>query len=312
MSAAHEEMVEVDNDLPPGTVLGRGKYRIESSICSGGFGIVYRARDRKNTIFAIKEFFVDGVSIRGADGSVLSPTDYASEIEELMLLFSEEGWWPSLLSHPNVLRVLGYFEENSTGYIVLEYIAGADLQDIMEHHPDWLEPRQIVQIATMLCEGLQYLHQNGVVHGDISPDNVIIRGPVDPVLIDFGSSLFHDDNGPRNRAPAKMRAVKEGYSPPELYDRYVFPSWESDIYSLGATLYHMVVGAAPDGKEVGVNKPTVRATLASFSNKFDRRFLQVISSALSTRQEERPTAADISQVCRYVLAHPDSSSQRLH
>lgn len=311
MAAAQEKFVDVDDDLPPGTMLGRGKYRIEAAICSGGFGIVYRARNKSGTIFAIKEFFVDGFSTRGPDGSVISPPDYAEEIEELMLLFSEEGWWPSLLSHPNILRVLGYFEENNTGYIVLEYIAGADLQDIMENHPDWLEPRQIIQIASMLCDGLQYLHLNGVVHGDIAPDNVIMRGSIDPVLIDFGSSLFNDDSGPVNRAPAKLRAIKEGYSSPELYNRRVFPSWKSDIYSLGATLYHMVVGDAPDGKEVGIDKPTLRATLAAYSDRFDRRFLQIISNALSINQEERPTAAEISQVCRYILTQSGSSSPPL-
>jgi len=244
-------LLEVDDDLPPGTMLRRGKYRIETAICSGGFGIVYRARDKNGAIFAIKEFFVDGFSIRGDDGPVFSPPDYADEIQELMLL----------LSHPNVLRVLGYFEENNTGYIVLEYIAGADLQDIMEHHPDWLEPRQIVQIASILCDGLQYLHLNGVVHGDIAPDNVIMRGSTDPVLIDFGSSL-----------------------------------------------YHMVVGDAPDGGKLGVEKRVLESELARYIDDYDRHFLSTISSALSVHREERPTAAEIAQVCRSLLVKPDSSA----
>ncbi len=311
MAAALENSVGMDDDLPPGTLLGHGKYCIESALCSGGFGIVYRARDKNEAVFAIKEFFVEGFSSRAPDGTVLTPPHYAAEINELKSLFGEEGWWPGLLSHPNILRVLDYFEENSTGYIVLEYIAGADLQDIMEHHPDWLEPHQIVQIATILCEGLHYLHMNGVVHGDVSPDNVIMRGAEDPVLIDFGSSLFTDDSGPVNQAPAKLRAIKEGYSPPELYDRRVFPTSASDIYSLGATLYHMVAGAAPESGNAGVERSKIEGELSQHSERFDRRFLRVISAALSQKQETRPTAAELNQVCRYILAQSVIPSPRL-
>ena len=311
MGVAHEKFVEVDNDLPSGTMLKHGKYRVDEAICSGGFGIVYRAQDRSGTHFAIKEFFVDGFSSRRPDGSVTSPSEHSAEIDELMLLFSEEGWWPSLLSHPNILRVLGYFEENNTGYIVLEYVAGADLQNIMEHHPEWLEPYQIIQIADLLCDGLRYLHLNGVVHGDIAPDNVIMRGSIDPVLIDFGSSLFNDESGPINRAPAKLRAVKEGYSPPELYDRRVFPSSQSDVYSLGATLYHMIVGEPPDGGDTGPDKKKILRALSESLGRFDRRFLRLIASALSIKQEERPTAKNFSKICREILTQSSTSSSRL-
>jgi len=292
-------------------VLGRGKYCIESAICSGGFGIVYRAYDKSCAEFAIKEFYVEGLSYRAPDGSVVSPPSYAAEIAELQLLFSEEGWWPGLLSHPNILRVLDYFEENGTGYIVLEYIEGADLQDIMENHPGWLRPGQIVKIAGILGGGLHYLHMNGVVHGDVSPDNVIMRGVLDPVLIDFGSSLFSDEGGPVNRAPAKLRAVKDGYSPPELYDRYAFPTAASDIYSLGATLHHMVVGAAPESAEGNNGAGTAEPKLLRHVGLFDRRFLEMIAASLSPKQEMRPSAAQIANICNGIVEQNAPSSSRL-
>jgi len=293
-----ECLLDIADELPAGTSLAGGMYVIESTICSGGFGIVYRARHRSGKAFAMKEFFVEGFSVRNADMSVGSPQDYADELSELLMLFGEEGWWPGLISHPNVVRVFKYFEENDTGYIVLEHIQGTDLQDIIEHHPDWLDPDQILQIAQNLANGLEYLHANGVVHGDIAPDNIMMRSALDPVLIDFGSSLFNDDGNNDQRAPAKLRAVKDGYSAPELYNRMLHPSTSSDIYSLGATLHHMVSGVAPTPANQRLKASKSEDGMLKNVVGFPPQFLAEIRAALSLRSKERPSAKQFSQICK--------------
>jgi serine/threonine protein kinase len=287
-----------EDELAPGALLKRGAYQIESTICSGGFGIVYRALSKSGKVVALKEFFVENLSTRNTDNSVGIPSHRAAEIGELYNLFCEEGWWPGLLSHPNVMRSFEFFEDNATGYIVLEFINGADLHDIVANQPDWLEPRQIIEIAARLSDGLAYLHRNGVVHGDIAPDNILMRGPVDPVLIDFGSSLFGDEGEIEARPPARLRAVKDGYSAPEIYDQKIHPSPASDIYSLGATLHFMIDGSPP------ARKLTDPETKVSASQGLVNReglpeeFLVGIASALSPEPQERPTATDFADICK--------------
>lgn len=296
MSAAENHPIEFEDELAPGTLLKRGAYQIESTICNGGFGIVYRARNKHGKLYAIKEFFVEGLSTRHPDNSVGVPSHRATEIGELFNLFCEEGWWPGLLSHSNVMRSFEFFEDNSTGYIVLEFIAGADLQDIVANQPDWLEPFQIIRIAGCLSEGLAYLHRNGVVHGDIAPDNILMRGPADPVLIDFGSSLFGDEEEIESRPPARLRAVKDGYSAPEIYDRMIHPSAASDIYSLGATLHFMIDGSPPQVSNGEITETSVKRGLTNIEG-FPAEFLIGIASTLSANQKERPTAADFARIC---------------
>ena len=296
MSVAENHPIEFEDELAPGTLLKRGAYQIESTICSGGFGIVYRATDKRGKRFAIKEFFVEGLSTRNPDNSVGVPSHRAMEIGELFNLFCEEGWWPGLLSHSNVMRSFEFFEDNATGYIVLEFIAGADLQDIVANQPDWLEPFQIIRIAARLSEGIAYLHRNGVVHGDIAPDNILMRGPADPVLIDFGSSLFGDEEEIESRPPARLRAVKDGYSAPEIYDRKIHPSAASDMYSLGATLHFMIDGSPPQGPKDEITKTSRTRGLVN-SEGFPIEFLSGIVSTLSESKAERPTAADFARIC---------------
>jgi len=297
LNAAVESLVDTNDELPAGTFLNGGAFVIESTICNGGFGIVYRARSRMGKVFALKEFFVEGFSLRGTDMMVSSPDAYADELDELLMLFCEEGWWPGLMSHPNVMRVFDFFEENGTGYIVLEHIDGTDLQDIMEQNPDWLEPNQIMEIATILSDGLAYLHSNGVVHGDIAPDNVMMRGPFDPVLIDFGSAIFNDEGEQPQRPPVKMRAVKDGYSAPELYNRRLHPTSASDIYSLGATVHQMVMGVAPEPANLRLKQTNHNAIQLNSVHQYSPQFLSGISAALSLSRDERPSAEQFFRIC---------------
>ncbi len=301
MGATAESLLELNDDLRGGTILRGGTFIIESALSNGGFGIVYKAYNAAGKTYAIKEFFVEGFSRRGTDLSVQCPSEFHNEIRELRILFNEEGWWPGLMSHPNLMRVLDFFEENETGYIVLEYIEGADLQDIMAHNPEWLEPGQIVQIASRIASALAYLHSNGVVHGDIAPDNIIMRGAVDPVLIDFGSSLFNDGSEATRRPPNRLRAVKDGYSAPELYNRRLHPTDECDIYSFGATLYHMVSGTAPEPANKRLNQAEENEPLLRNADRFPALFLSSISKALCPRREERPTAKKIVQICEAIM-----------
>ena len=180
-------MTSTDNALPEGYVLN--EYRVESVLGAGGFGMTYLATDcNLNLKVALKEYLPVDFAARGADHAISARTDAdADSFNWGLRRFLDEARTLASFRHPNIVRVMRFFESNHTGYMVMEFVEGEPLNSwITQRRP--LPQQDVLDITGSLLDGLGVMHNAGYLHRDIKPANIFIRGDGSPVLIDFGSA----------------------------------------------------------------------------------------------------------------------------
>jgi len=285
---------DAGDTLPAGTPLLQGQFLIEDYLNSGGFGITYLARDSLERRVVIKECFPSSMCCR-IDGIVRARArTHQSEFDAVVRLFGQEARRLAKLEHPNIVGVRDVFEENGTAYMALDYIEGRDLHDIIEKETWRLDPDTIRQIALALLDAIGHVHAKGILHRDISPDNVLLTHDGVPVLIDFGAA--RDTARRASRILSTLHVVKDGYSPQEFYLQAGEQSPASDLYSLAATLYRAITGEAPTFSHrrlaaIAERQPDPYKPLAGVVEEFDAPFLQMIDKALSIFAKDRPQTA---------------------
>ncbi|PIB26812.1 hypothetical protein BFP76_10455 [Amylibacter kogurei] len=235
------QLDQFSDPLPIGTTLLQGQYRIEKFLNDGGFGITYLAVDSLDRPMVIKECFPRAICRRSGLDVGTRAISHREEFRSIVKAFVEEARNLSQFEHPNIVKVHQVFDENQTAYMAMDFINGQELTDRIEQGN--LSPSTIHSIALKLLDALDTIHASGMLHRDISPDNILIDQNDNPVLIDFGAAKQEaSQHGPKMTS---IRVTKEGYSPQEFYvsGAQQFPS--SDLYALAATLYHTISGTAP-------------------------------------------------------------------
>ena len=222
-------------------------YQIVQRLGQGGFAITYVARHLDTgELRCLKESFTSEFHLRAQDHSVGVIGDkYQADVEEINSRFKQEAQSLSKIDHTNVVKVHDVFDANGTSYIAMEYVQGETLKQLvlrLKSKNKGLGANQLRHIFLKLAKALRHVHHAGMLHQDISPDNVLIRPNTEPVLIDFGSVSRMELQA---STQSRLFIVKDGYSPPELYDRRVMPSKASDVYSLGATMIFAISGQKP-------------------------------------------------------------------
>ena len=173
--------------LPAG--YGLQEYRIEKLLGVGGFGLTYLARDENlNLRVALKEYLPGDIALRAADQSITpSSEETAQTFGWGKRRFLDESRTLASFRHPNIVRVMRFFEANGSAYMVMEFVDGAPLAD-------WIKTRRPLPEAHLrafvmpLLEGLEVVHKAGYTHRDIKPGNIYVREDDTPVLLDFGSA----------------------------------------------------------------------------------------------------------------------------
>ena len=226
--------------LRPGVLIS-GKYEIISVIGSGGFGITYLAKDKATgEKAAIKEFFPEQCAVRGPDGIKINVFSEKTEIfGHMFRRFLEEGQaMYNLRAVPDMLRIYGVFSENNTGYLVMEYLEGMNLGDYVKQKggSDWNELSVYVK---MVLNTLRRIHEKGLIHRDISPDNIFITGDGRAKLIDFGSLRTY------NTGSNLTTVLKHSFAPYEQYSAEGSQGPWTDIYALSVTIYYCLTGVLP-------------------------------------------------------------------
>ncbi len=212
--------------LTPGTTL-QGRYRIVRRLGKGGMGAVYEAIDQRlDTTVALKETF--------------------SADERLRRQFAQEAQLLARLHHPALPRVSDYFTEGDRAFLVMQFIAGADLAEIIVTQPGPFPQRQVIAWADQLLDALIYLHtsERQVVHRDIKPHNLKLTSNGQIALLDFGLAKASSSELSGVDSSTSIFGYTRRYSPLEqIQDQGTNP--QSDIYALGATLYHLLTGVKP-------------------------------------------------------------------
>ena len=280
-------MPEVVNALPRDYALN--EYRIESLLGAGGFGLTYLATDSNlNLKVALKEYLPNDFAARGEDSTVQPKSDSAAQSFQWGLQrFMDEARTLASFRHPNIVRVMRFFEANRTGYMVMEFVEGKAL-------PDWIEPRRplnqhaLLAIAGPVLDGLEVIHRAGYLHRDIKPANIYVRSDGTPVLLDFGSA--------RQLISGKQEltaVVSPGYAPLEQYHAHGNQGPWSDLYSFGGVLYWMVTGTKPMEAAARVRKDVMPAAARTDNAAhYSAEFLAAIDWALKPNEEERPQSVE--------------------
>lgn len=231
--------------LRPGKII-HDRYMIGASIGAGGFGVVYRALDMKlDTIVAIKEFFSTTLCTRAANESdVAVYTKKKEEYEYRKNRFLLEARTMAKFgTHKNIPNVFEVFEENNTVYIVMELLSGEQLSDYIKQIPSGkVSVDFAILVANEVGNALKSMHDAKIIHRDVAPDNIFICSgkEIQIKLMDLGAAKIEDSSD-----DVIDLCMKVGYSPVEQYDKIEnFGPW-SDIYALGATMYHMLTGIKP-------------------------------------------------------------------
>ena len=292
-SSADDAVGEFD-ELQPGTKLLNGQYTITCFLNNGGFGITYLAKDSLNRTVVIKECFLSSMCRRSKTVVVARSRAHQAELRSVVQLFIREAHNLAKLVHPNIVAVHQVFEDKGTAYMAIDYIDGADLLELVEEGAAKFAPDEIVRITEKLLSAVKFIHDNGMLHRDISPDNILINKNGDPMLIDFGAA--REQVTRKSRALTALRVVKDGYSPQEFYIAGSAQGPWSDLYALGATLYHVISGQAPaNGQarlaEIAEGKPDSYVPLAGRFGGYPKGFLEAIDKAMNSVPKNRLQSA---------------------
>jgi WD40 repeat protein/serine/threonine protein kinase len=277
--------------LPPGTALH--EYRIESLLGHGGFGITYLARDTGLARrVALKEYFPVQVAVR-AQGVTVTPRSspdsglYSRGLQR----FLTEARALAGFTHPNIVRVQRFFEANGSAYLVMDYEPGQSLTDYLQAHGPTLDQPTLLAIFLPVLDGLRAVHQAGLLHRDIKPDNIYLRAAGSPMLIDFGAArqLLGQDS----RSVTAMGTP--GYAPIEQYTSRGRQGPWSDLYGIGACLYRCIQGDHPvdaADRQLAITEPDplVPANIAA-RGRYAPELLEAIDWALGLRAKDRPREA---------------------
>jgi len=229
--------------LPCGTVLG-GRYILGRVLGQGGFGITYVAQDyQSKQLFAIKEFFPDTMATRTGSHSVSAYSGQMAEnfIYGKQCFLEEAKTLAEFIGNPNIVRIHQYFEENGTAYFVMDFVHGVSLDAYLKQNGGRLSWERATAILYPVMDALSAVHARGIIHRDVTPDNIILTDDGGVKLLDFGAARY--SLGDRSRSLDVV--LKHGYAPKEQYTRRGRQGPFTDVYTVAATLYYSLAGRIP-------------------------------------------------------------------
>ena len=292
---ATADVQDLQEELAPGTPLCSGQYVIDRYLNSGGFGITYLARDSLDRKVVIKECFPNALCGRLGHRVHLRSRSCAEDFGRAVEFFGKEATALARLNHPNIVGVHQIFHENNTAYMALDFIRGADLLDVLEQQPDRLTPGFVDALLRSLLRALGYTHREGILHRDISPDNILLEDTGEPVLIDFGAARQNATKA--SRILSSVFTVKDGYSPQEFYLHGIGQTRASDLYALAATFVHLITGAPPPNSSLRLaamaeNRPDPFQPLLGRVDGYDPSLLSTIDRCMALFQQDRLQTAE--------------------
>ena len=242
--------------LKPGTPLQGGRYIVGRVLGFGGFGVTYLGYDCKLKIkIAVKEYLPSEFSTRMPGQT--SVTVYSGEREEQFnagkIKTAEEAVrLAKFRDNPNVVHVFNTFEENHTAYIVMEYCDGESVKSILQRRGT-MSMEEALNVVAGVAEALKPVHAEGMIHRDISPDNIYVLKDGTAKLLDFGAARY----ATTTHSKSLSVIVKPGYAPEEQYRSRGDQGPWTDVYALAATFYKMITGVTPPDAMERASKDTL-------------------------------------------------------
>lgn len=291
-----------DNDTPFLSIGAEldGRYRIARVLGDGGFGVTYLAWEQNlQSLVAIKEYFYRDAATRADDR--LNIEVYPGSLQDtfyhgLDRFLTEARLLARFDQNPNIVSVKTFFRANGTGYMVMEYMEGIAMSQYLEQSPEnKITFQRALTLLRPVMDALHAVHQEGLLHRDVTPANIYITKDEQVKLLDFGSARSHLGKGNKNFSVL----LKHGYSPEEQYRSYGKQGAWTDVYAVAATFYRAITGVVPNNALDRVEQDNLvppslygvelspeqeRVILKALSVKADERFqsMQVFQQALYT------------------------------
>ena len=241
--AYNNTSVKRKNHLCPGTML-QNRYMLGKVLGQGGFGITYIAWDQRlEKPVAIKEYFPTSFVTRTTGQRVISCINEDSQKyfeSGLQKMLNESRMLARFADQKHIVQVLDCFEENGTAYIVMEYLRGETLQSTLSRERK-IPLDRTLQIIFSVLQALDAIHQTGLIHRDVSPDNLFICQDGTVKLLDFGAA--REVGGLDHKTLSVM--LKKGFAPVEQYSSHGKQGPYTDVYAVCATMYKMLTGITP-------------------------------------------------------------------
>lgn len=281
----HQGSGQPSNALQENTIL-HGRYLVGKVIGQGGFGITYVGYDLTLEMkVALKEYFPSGFAARTGSYSSQVQWDFGDNervqwSEGIDRFMKEARKMARLDSVPSIVRVRDAFRENQTAYIVMDFVEGETLKSYLLRH-GVLSYEKCVGLLSPILESLAVIHDNGFIHRDISPDNIMLQPDGAARLLDMGAAMDIRTSDGR----VSMAVVKRNFSAPEQYvESEVLGRW-TDVYAMTATIYYCLTGkVVPEAMEREFKKEPL-----AFPSGADipQQGIQAITAGLEMKAEKR-------------------------
>ena len=273
--------------MRPFTILA-GKYLIGKAIGEGGFGITYIGMDLElEARVAIKEYYPQGAAARDSrtnDGTVRSYSENTRTFfeEGREKFINEARTIAKFRELPEIVGVIDFFRENQTAYIVMEYLDGQTLKQYLKANGGKIQVDELLRMMKPLISSLGKIHSQGLIHRDISPDNIMLMKDGSIKILDFGGARdFVSQNG-----KSMSVLVKHGYAPEEQYRSRGDQGPWTDVYALCATMYRCITGKIPPEALDRLYEDELKP-ISSFGVNCPKCIEQAITKGLSVRKDGR-------------------------
>ncbi len=286
------------HQLKQGVILNN-KYRIEKVLGEGGFGITYLAEDTVLELpVAIKEYYLAGYVTRetGNSNTVMPFSGDKKEIYEdgKRKFIKEARSLGKLAGQRGIVAVRDYFEENNTAYIVMEYLDGITLKGYLKQVGGRIPVAHALELVEPVLKSLVEVHKQGIIHRDISPDNIMVLTGNSVKLLDFGAAREVSINGEKSLSVL----LKPGYAPEEQYRTRGEQGPWSDIYALCATVYRCITGKVPTESMERIRNDNLKPPSA-LGIAMDREKEHALMQGLAVFKEKRIQNAKELYECWY-------------
>ena len=279
--------------LPFDTII-HGRYRIDKVLGFGGFGITYQGENlNDHTRVAIKEYYPSGMVTRMPGTTAVEVNSSYEQFMKGKDRFLREARIIYHCNNPHILHIFSLFEENNTAYYVMEFLEGEDLRTLIKRQGGRIAWTELKPLCLQIMDALAAVHSEGILHRDISPDNIYVSNGYNAKLIDFGAARSIGSN----RSMSVI--LKKGYAPPEQYQtRGNFGPW-TDIYALGGTMFRALTGEMPVESIERVRNDTLRPP-SSYGVKLPQEADMAIMRAMNINEGDRFQSVE---EFRYAIDH---------
>lgn len=272
------------NALPCGCML-LDRYRIGRVLGQGGFGITYIAEDsRTGVLVAIKEYFPDTMAMRDSSHSVVPYNRQRTEnfVYGKNRFLEEAKTLSEFIDTPNIVRVKSFFDYNGTAYFVMEYLNGCSLKKYIRDRGGKISWQETVKMFTPVMDALSKVHDKGIIHRDVTPDNIVVTDNGEIKLLDFGAARY--SMGEKSQSLDII--LKHGFAPYEQYMRHSRQGPFTDVYSLAASIYYAITGEIPPDSVERLDEDKLELP-SGLGVQIPRKAEEALMKALSVRSEDR-------------------------